>query len=70
MFIPARIPRPVDIEGKDGKTFTDAEANGSIINIIDLFNFNDWRNVVFVTENGTTIDTKNACCLLTIISRV
>ena len=57
---PARIQRPVDIEGKDGKTFTDAEANGSIINIIDLFNFNDWRNVVFVTENGTTIDTKNA----------
>ena len=57
---PARIQRPVDIEGKDGKTFTDAEANGSIINIIDLFNFNDWRDVVFVTENGTTIDTKNA----------
>lgn len=57
---PARIQRPVDIEGKDSKTFTDAEANGSIVNIIDLFNFNDWRNVVFVTENGTTIDTKNA----------
>ena len=57
---PARIQRPVDIEGKDGKTFTDAEANGSIINIIDLFDFNDWRDVVFVTENGNTIDTKNA----------
>ena len=25
-----------------------------------MFNFNDWRDVVFVTENGTTIDTKNA----------
>lgn len=48
----ARFLRPVDVEGVNGKEFTDAEANGSVINVADLLNFSDWRNIAFTGANG------------------
>ena len=53
---PARFQRPVDIVGVEGKIFTDAEANGSVIDIMDLFKFNDWRDVKFIGDNGELTD--------------
>ncbi len=51
----ARFLRPIDVIGKDGGKFTDADDNGSIVNILDLFKFIDWRNKEFVTGDRKNV---------------
>ncbi len=47
-----RFLRPIDVEGKSGVEFTDAQANGSEISIFDALNFTDWRNQSFAGANA------------------
>ena len=67
--------RPLNIYAIDGAQFEDAEANGSKVNVIDLFNITDWRNVTFVTPTykniwlfayynvkNVFVDVENAMC--------
>lgn len=51
-FFNARFVRPVNADYKKVGKFTDAEDNGSKVDILDLFDWSDWRgNVKFI--NGT-----------------
>ena len=45
---PARFLRPINVEGIENAEFTDAETNGSVINVMDLFNYTDWRGIAFL----------------------
>lgn len=47
----ARFLRPIDSDPVEGKQFTDAQANGSVLNIADLLKFRDWRDAEFVTSD-------------------
>ena len=44
---PANLLRPITITDNSKGEFLDAQANGSTINIAEVFNFVDWRNVSF-----------------------
>ena len=44
---PANLLRPITIKDNNKGKFTDAEANGSIINIAEVFDFEDWRGEAF-----------------------
>lgn len=45
---PARFLRPINVEGIENAEFTDAETNGSVINVMDLFTYTDWRGIAFL----------------------
>ena len=51
----ARFLRPIDVIGAEDGKFTDADDNGSIVNILDLFNFVDWRDKNFVTSDKKNV---------------
>ena len=44
---PANLLRPITITDNSKGEFLDAQANGSTINIAEVFNFVDWRDVSF-----------------------
>lgn len=49
---PAVFLRPINIDkDKEGK-FTDATANGSLVDVFSLLSFSDWRGVKFTENNG------------------
>ena len=48
---PAYFLRPISMEGNKSGTFIDAQANGSTINIAEVFDFVDWRDEEF--KKGT-----------------
>ena len=48
---PAYFLRPISMEGNKSGTFIDAQANGSTINIAEVFDFVDWRDEAF--KEGT-----------------
>lgn len=45
---PARFLRPINVDGIENAEFTDAETNGSVINVMDLFTYTDWRGIAFL----------------------
>lgn len=47
--------RPINYAANGKGQFVDGEANGSKVNVLDLFDFSDWRNVPFVTEDYKNI---------------
>ena len=48
---PAYFLRPITMKDNNSATFEDAEANGSVINIAEVFDFVDWRDVAFKDGN-------------------
>ena len=48
---PAYFLRPITMKDNNAATFEDAEANGSVINIAEVFDFVDWRDVAFKDGN-------------------
>ena len=48
---PAYFLRPITMKDNNSATFYDAEANGSIVNIAEIFDFVDWRDVAFLTKD-------------------
>ena len=48
---PAYFLRPISMEGNKSGTFIDAQANGSTINIAEVFDFVDWKDEAF--KEGT-----------------
>ena len=57
---PAKFLRPIDANPVEDGEFTDAEANGSKLNIADLFHFSDWRDKKFVDFDADPVDYSNA----------
>ena len=56
--------RPIDANPVEDGEFTDAEANGSKLNIADLFHFSDWRDKKFVDFDADPVDySKTLGCL-------
>lgn len=49
---PANLLRPITITDNGTGEFLDAQANGSTINIAEVFNFVDWRNVTFKSDKN------------------
>ena len=47
--------RPINYVANGKGQFVDGEANGSKVNILELFDFSDWRDVDFVTEDYKNI---------------
>ncbi len=47
--------RPINYVANGKGQFVDGEANGSKVNILDLFDFSDWRDVDFLTEDYKNI---------------
>ncbi|MEL5896176.1 hypothetical protein AAE250_22130 [Bacteroides sp. GD17] len=56
----ARFQRPIDATDRKNGKFTDAEANGSTIDIANILDFEDWRNAKFIDFSKSPIDYKNA----------
>lgn len=48
---PAYFLRPISIKDNNTGEFEDAQANGSVINIADVFDFEDWRDQKFKVGN-------------------
>ena len=48
---PAYFLRPISIKDNNTGEFVDAQANGSVINIADVFDFEDWRDEKFKDGN-------------------
>ena len=49
---PAYFLRPITMKDNNSATFEDAEANGSVINIAEVFDFVDWRDEAFKEGNN------------------
>ena len=46
------VLRPINVYPVNDKSFTDATANGSKLNVFDLLSFDDWRGVAFENANA------------------
>ena len=57
---PAQFLRPIDANPVEDGEFTDAQANGSKLNIADLFHFSDWRDKKFVDFDANPVNYSNA----------
>ena len=52
-YFNVKFLRPVDATTKN-KDVEDATDGGSVINVMDLVSFNDWRDQLFTSKNGIT----------------